>query len=532
MLSNHVSRDTREGAFGLSRIGDYASMKKKRSLYFLSVVSGTLIALSMPNYNLWLLAWVGLIPMYAAIDGKHLSFNQKQWISFPGTLIWSIAVHNWYPAIMGWPVGLILMVAVGMFFAAVIALGKTIEESVSWRIRVFALPIVWSALEWIRYVAPVTKDWWFVLLPKSQWNNEAALQTLAWGGFPLLSFLIVLVNVSLARMLLTTMKRERIRLAEPSGLAVVAIVLILANLMGVQQQPSDRTIKVAAISDMITQNESIVKLAQSEKAGDGYVADSEPMMQAIFDVNAGMTRDIVKKDKPQFVVWSENEFTNYENEKLMSQVKELAKELDIYLVVDVVWNHETGMHDTALMIGPDGNEVGKRAKIQMTDGELEYGFTAGDYSFEVFETRYGKVGIAVCWDKHRTDIVRKLAQNGADLILIPDDNDFNGNANFLLYASTDSIFRAVENGVAVSSASVSGQSMVVEPNGRIAAMTGGNTQAVASSAVFLTEQRTWFNQLGNWFAVLECVLFGLLAVMALSRRKEAKIIPHESRISL
>jgi apolipoprotein N-acyltransferase len=492
----------------------------------LSILSGILVSLSMPNYNLWFLAWIGLIPMYIAIDGKHLGFNQKQWISFPGTLIWSIAVHNWYPAIMGWTVGLILMVAVGMFFAAVIALGKVVEESISWRLRLFALPVVWSSLEWIRYVAPVTKDWWFVLLAKSQWNNEAALQTLALGSFPLLSFLIMLVNVSLARMLMNAIRRKRIGLANPVGMAIAAVILIFANMTGVQQQPEDRKVKVAAVSDMITQNESIVKLAQSEKAGDGYVADSEEMMQAIFDVNARMTREIVLKDKPQFVVWSENEFTNYDNDRLMSQLKALAKELNIYLVVDVVWNSDSGMHDTALMVGPDGNEVGKRAKIQMTDGELEYGFTAGEHTYEVFETRYGKVGIAVCWDKHRTDIVRELVKNGAELILIPDDNDFNGNSNFLLYASTDSVFRAVENGVAVSSASVSGNSMVVEPTGHIAAMTKGNTQEAAVAEVFLSSQSTWYNRLGNWFAITNCVLLGLFIAMALFRRKEAKVIPH------
>ena len=62
-----------------------------------SALSGVLIALSMPNFDIWPLAWVALVPLLIALEGQ--SGKGKFLISLPFGLIWSIAVHNWYPFI-------------------------------------------------------------------------------------------------------------------------------------------------------------------------------------------------------------------------------------------------------------------------------------------------------------------------------------------------------------------------------------------------------------------------------------------------
>ncbi len=131
------------------------------------------------------------------------------------------------------------------------------------------------------------------------------------------------------------------------------------------------------------------------------------MSQAIFDANAKLTRQLAGQNVA-FVVWPENEFADADDKKFMGQLGSLAKEMGAYIVADVVWRAPTGMHDTALLMGPNGQEVGRRAKITMTSGEKEYGFVSGANQFSVFDTPYGKVGIAVCWDRHRLWIVREL----------------------------------------------------------------------------------------------------------------------------
>ncbi|WLR51404.1 nitrilase-related carbon-nitrogen hydrolase [Bacillus tianshenii] len=489
----------------------------------LSILSGLLIVLSMPNYNQWYLAWIALVPLFVAFEG--LEYKERKWLALITTLIWSIGVHNWYPVYMGMWLGLFLILLVAFLFAEILSLGKSLEDRVPLRYKIFMIPIIWTAFEWLRFVAPITKDWWFVLVSKSQWNNPVTLQPLALGGFALLTFLILLVNSSFALLVSHYLKTRKL---QPPYLIGLFLPIVMIGISFFNQASSNEVVKVAAISDMISQNEEITKLASSEKAGDGYVADSEEMMQAIFEVNETLTREVVKEHKPQFVVWSENEFTNSDHPAMLQQAKDLAKELNIYLVVDFVWNSDTGMHDTAMLIGPDGEEVGRRAKLQMTSGELDYGFTAGPETFEIFETKYGNVGLAICWDKHRNDIIRKLVRNGADLLLIPDDNDFEGNERFPLYASTDSIFRAVENGTALSSASVSGNSMVIQPSGKIAAMTTVNQQEAAVGEVMINKKSTLYTPFGDWFGIFVTALSVISLILGFPKRSMSAPKPHNT----
>ena len=48
------------------------------------------------------------------------------------------------------------------------------------------------------------------------------------------------------------------------------------------------------------------------------------------------------------------------------QLGALTSEISAYITVDTAWNSPTGLHDTALLVGPDGQEVGRRAKINIT----------------------------------------------------------------------------------------------------------------------------------------------------------------------
>ena len=60
-----------------------------------SAVSGVLITASMPNFDLSFLGWVALVPLLLAIE--VLPKASPTFMAMPFGLIWSIAVHNWYP---------------------------------------------------------------------------------------------------------------------------------------------------------------------------------------------------------------------------------------------------------------------------------------------------------------------------------------------------------------------------------------------------------------------------------------------------
>ena len=61
----------------------------------LSVLSGVLMALSMPNFNLWPLAWIGLVPLLTALYLRHP--GPTFLYVLPCALLWWLAGHIWYP---------------------------------------------------------------------------------------------------------------------------------------------------------------------------------------------------------------------------------------------------------------------------------------------------------------------------------------------------------------------------------------------------------------------------------------------------
>ena len=197
----------------------------------------------------------------------------------------------------------------------------------------------------------------------------------------------------------------------------------------------------------------------------------------------------------------------------------LAEETGSYIVADVVRHAPTGMHDTALMVGPTSDEIGRRAKIIITEGEQDAGFIPGPHEYSFFDTAYGKVGLGVCWDRHRLFITRELARNGAEILLMTVDDDFNGTPWFPPFHASDGVFRAVENRVAFGLGTINGLSLVVDPFERIIADGGINERGVIMGEVFTAPGSTPFTHWGDWFGWVTVVGWVGLVGLAVARRK-------------
>ena len=72
----------------------------------------------------------------------------------------------------------------------------------------------------------------------------------------------------------------------------------------------------------------------------------------------------------------------------------------------------------AVLIGPDGEVAGKYRKVTLPTGEVERGVAPGD-DYPVFETRFGKVGMMVCYDGFFPEVARELTNRGAEVIAWP-----------------------------------------------------------------------------------------------------------------
>tara|TARA_R110002111_G_scaffold256979_2_gene324673 strand:+ start:177552 stop:178904 length:1353 start_codon:yes stop_codon:yes gene_type:complete len=97
---------------------------------------------------------------------------------------------------------------------------------------------------------------------------------------------------------------------------------------------------------------------------------------------------------------------------------QLAKQHNLYIVVGLYERAEHLIYNVAVLIGPDGELVGKYRKVTLPRGEIEGGVTPG-HEYPVFETRFGKVGMMICYDGFFPEVARELSKNGAEVIAWP-----------------------------------------------------------------------------------------------------------------
>lgn len=96
----------------------------------------------------------------------------------------------------------------------------------------------------------------------------------------------------------------------------------------------------------------------------------------------------------------------------------LAQQHDLYIVAGLVEREGKTLYNTAALVGPDGKLVGKYRKVTLPRSEIEAGVTPG-HDYPVFDTRFGKVGMMVCYDGFFPEVARALAIKGAEVIAWP-----------------------------------------------------------------------------------------------------------------
>jgi predicted amidohydrolase len=97
---------------------------------------------------------------------------------------------------------------------------------------------------------------------------------------------------------------------------------------------------------------------------------------------------------------------------------ELAQQHGLYIVAGLFERDGRLVYNTAALLGPDGKFVGKYHKTCLPRSEIEAGVCPG-HDYPVFETRFGKLGLMVCYDGFFPEVARELSNRGADVIAWP-----------------------------------------------------------------------------------------------------------------
>ncbi|WP_339317867.1 N-carbamoylputrescine amidase [Paenibacillus sp. FSL R10-2734] len=175
-----------------------------------------------------------------------------------------------------------------------------------------------------------------------------------------------------------------------------------------------RNVKVAAtqmscssnIDENISKAETLVREAAAQGA-------QIILLQELFE-----TPYFCQKEKADYYAYA----TELEHNKAINHFKAVAKELQVVLPISFYEKKNYARYNSLAVIDADGTILGKYRKSHIPDGpgyEEKFYFNPGDTGFKVWNTRYAKIGIGICWDQWYPEAARVMSLMGAEILFYP-----------------------------------------------------------------------------------------------------------------
>ena len=163
----------------------------------------------------------------------------------------------------------------------------------------------------------------------------------------------------------------------------------------------------------------------------------------------------------------------------VKKFQELASKNETVVILNLFETDGKNTYDSSPVIDADGSFLGTTRMVHIMDGmgfhEKGY-YTPGDIETFVYQTRIGRVGIAICYDRHFPEYMRNLGLSGAEIVLIPQAGAVGEwpegifQAEVQVAAFQNGYYAALVNRVGKEdSLHFSGGSFVVEPEGKVMA---------------------------------------------------------------
>jgi len=180
------------------------------------------------------------------------------------------------------------------------------------------------------------------------------------------------------------------------------------------------------------------------------------------------------------------------------KIGETAQRNNLWVVVSLAEKVGDDVFNTGVLFNRQGNIAGKYHKVHLPREEWKKGVTPGD-TYPVFLTDFGTVAIEICYDWFFPETEGIFARRGAEIIFAPtwgntlpdEDGCVNGETTFRV--------RARDNGVYMVPSVYSGNSMVIDPMGRILASSNGK-EGLVWAEVDLNKRET-LKWVGHWRSI-------------------------------
>lgn len=159
--------------------------------------------------------------------------------------------------------------------------------------------------------------------------------------------------------------------------------------------------------------------------------------------------------------------------------QDLARDLSVVVVLNLFERDGARTFDSSPVIDADGSLLGRMRMLHITDYPCfhEQGYYhPGDAGVPVFRTRAGRIGVAICYDRHYPEVMRGLALGGAEIVVVPQAGaigewpDGLFEAEMQVAAFQNGYYTALCNRVGKEEClTFAGESFVCDPAGRVIA---------------------------------------------------------------
>lgn len=495
-------------------------MKKKDIL--LSLLSGILLILSFPNFNLEFLAWFALVPLFFSIEGKDYSQSFKLgflngFISFLGILYWIIvAVHTYghFPLIVSIFILLLLVSYLSLFNGTFVFLSRLLWMHLGFK-AIFLTPFLWVSLEYLRSFFLTGFPW--ANLGHSQYLNLPFIQMADLTGVYGLSFTIVLTNATIYLILHQWSSRNF-----PIKEAILTFVILLAFLIYGYS-------RMGSIDRRIQQNPSL-KIGLVQGNIDQSIKWDESFQTETLKIYEKLSLK-VSEEKPDLIIWPETAVPFFFQEATKNQalIFKISEKTKAYLLFgSPSYTEEKGkvkLHNSAFFTTPAGVISGRYDKIHLVPfGEyvpladlLSLGSfgEVGDFrpgkEYTLFSLPQGKFGTLICFEIIFPDLCRRFVKKGANFLVTITNDAWFGKTSAPYQHFSMATFRAIENRVFIVRAANTGISGLIDPKGKIINQGGIFTQEAIAGRIHLSNQKTFYTLFGDVFAWI-CSILSILLV--------------------
>lgn len=499
--------------------------------YCLILASAALLILSFPKIDQAYLAWIALVPILYALEGKSvyqtfLAGLLCGCIFYTGLIYWIVVVTTTYGGLI-YPVGifvmLLLVTYLSLYCALAFSLARFIEAKISLALPA-VLPFIWVALEYLRSFLFSGFPW--ESLGYAQYRSRLLIQCADITGVYGMSFLIISVNASLY-LLLRGIPAKKIPWKE--GALTILLIVLALSYGSWRLEAIEKTAGAAAkIRSGLIQANIDQGIKWNRAFRNHAIARHQQLSrEALY----GTTR---------LLIWPESSTPFYFQSETDYQeaIFDIISDKDAYLLLGSpsaeVRNGRAQIFNSAFLLSPSRKVVGRYDKIHLVPyGEyipLKRFFPfinkmvegIGDFSsgsaVTLLELPEALFGVLICYEIIFPDLTRWFVKRGAHFLVNITNDAWFGNTSAPYQHLSMAVLRAIENRRCIARAANTGISAFIDATGTIQSATPLFTESVLTATIDLLTVQTFYTTYGDVFARLCAFLsFALLCSALLSR---------------